>query len=77
MSEARFHFSEAKCKPNTAGAITSHCGLQNHPELRVSKLIFALELTAPLAEISVSAEKPNQPRFSVEGPGGVSFHENT
>ena len=41
----------AKRKLNTAGAITSHCGLQNHPE-RVNKLISALELAASLAEIS-------------------------
>ena len=41
----------AKRKLNTAGNITSHCGLQNHPE-RVKKLISALELTASLAEIS-------------------------
>ena len=41
----------AQRKLNTAGAITSHCGLQNHPE-RVNKLISALELTASLAGIS-------------------------
>ena len=41
----------AQRKLNTAGAITSHCGLQNHPE-RAKKLISALELTASLAEIS-------------------------
>ena len=41
----------AKRKLNTAGAIKSHCGLQNHPE-RVNKLMSALELTASIAEIS-------------------------
>lgn len=41
----------AKRKLNNTGAITSHCGIQNHPE-RVSKLINALQLTASLAEIS-------------------------
>ena len=34
---------------------TSHCGLQNHPE-RIKKLLAALELTAPLAEISALAK---------------------
>jgi hypothetical protein len=41
----------AQRKLNNAGAITNHCGLQNHPA-RVKKLISALELTASLAEIS-------------------------
>ena len=41
----------AKRKLNNVGAITSHCGIQNHPE-RVSKLVNALHLTSSLAEIS-------------------------
>ena len=41
----------AQRKLNNAGAITNHCGLQNHPS-RIKKLLSALELTASLAEIS-------------------------
>jgi len=41
----------AQRKLNNAGAITNHCGLQNHPT-RIKKLLAALELTASLAEIS-------------------------
>jgi len=41
----------AQRKLNNAGAITNHCGLQNHPS-RIKKLLAALELTASLAEIS-------------------------
>ena len=40
----------AQRKLNNAGAITNHCGLQNHPS-RIKKLLAALELTASLAEI--------------------------
>ena len=42
-------------KLNNTGAITNHCGLQNHPE-RIKRLLSALELTAPLAEISALAK---------------------
>ena len=45
----------AKRKLNNTGAITNHCGLQNHPE-RVKRLLSALELTASLAEISALAK---------------------
>ena len=41
----------AQRKLNYAGAITNHCGVQNHPA-RINKLLSALELTASLAEIS-------------------------
>ena len=41
----------AQRKLNNAGAITNHCGLQNHPE-RVKKLLAAAQLAASLAEIS-------------------------
>ena len=41
----------AQRKLNNAGAITNHCGVQNHPA-RINKLLSALELTASLAEIS-------------------------
>ena len=41
----------AQCKLSNAGAITSHCGLQNHLS-RTKKLLSALELTASLAGIS-------------------------
>ena len=41
----------AQRKLNNAGAITNHCGLQNHSS-RIKKLLAALELTASLAEIS-------------------------
>jgi hypothetical protein len=41
----------AQHKLNNAGAITSHCGLQNIPE-RAQKLLAAVQLTASLAEIS-------------------------
>jgi hypothetical protein len=39
----------AQRKLNNVGAITSPCGLQNHPE-RVKKLLAALQLTKSLAE---------------------------
>ena len=42
-------------KLNNTGAITNHCGLQNHPE-RIERLLSALELTASLAEISALAK---------------------
>ena len=45
----------AKRKLNNTGAITNHCGLQNHPE-RIKRLLSALELTASLAEISALAK---------------------
>ena len=45
----------AQRKLNNSGAITSHCGLQNHPA-RVSKLLSALELAASLTEISALAK---------------------
>ena len=45
----------AQRKLNNASAITSHCGLQNHPA-RVKKLVTALELTASLAEIAALAK---------------------
>jgi ribosomal protein L12E/L44/L45/RPP1/RPP2 len=45
----------AQRKLNNAGAITNHCGLQNHPA-RIKKLLSALELTASLAEISALAK---------------------
>jgi hypothetical protein len=41
----------ARRKLNNAGAITNHCGLQNHPE-RVKNLLATLQLTTSLAEIS-------------------------
>jgi hypothetical protein len=41
----------AQRKLNNAGAITSHCGLQKHPE-RVKKLLAAFQLTTSLADIS-------------------------
>jgi hypothetical protein len=41
----------AQRKLNNAGAITNHCGLQNHPG-RVKKLLAAAQLAASLAEIS-------------------------
>jgi len=45
----------ARRKLNNTGAITNHCGLQNHPE-RIKRLLSALELTASLAEISALAK---------------------
>ena len=45
----------AQRKLYNAGAITNHCGLQNHPD-RIKKLISALELTASLAEISALSQ---------------------
>jgi hypothetical protein len=41
----------AQRKLNNAGAITNHCGLENHPG-RVKKLLAAAQLAASLAEIS-------------------------
>ena len=52
----------AQRKLNNAGAITNHCGLQNHPS-RIKKLLSALELTASLAEIS-ALTGPTRPRKS-------------
>ena len=45
----------ARRRLNNTGAITNHCGLQNHPE-RIKRLLSALELTASLAEISALAK---------------------
>ena len=49
----------AQRKLNNAGAITKHCGLQNHPA-RVQKLLAAFELTASLAEISAGQGKQGE-----------------
>ena len=49
----------AQRKLNNAGAITNHCGLQDHPA-RVQKLFAALELTALLAEISAGQGKQGE-----------------
>ena len=44
----------ARRKLNNTGAITNHCGLQNHPE-RINKLLGALQLTASIAQIHAGA----------------------
>ena len=45
----------ARRKLNNTGAITNHCGFQNHPD-RVSKLLSALQLTASIAQIHAGAK---------------------
>jgi ribosomal protein L12E/L44/L45/RPP1/RPP2 len=58
----------AQRKLNNVGAITNHCGLQNHPS-RIKKLVAALELSASLAEISAltKANKAKDKRIADTG----------